>query len=69
MNVIKEYKDIPIKPNNTTREEILNFTESFDSRRMPFNSHIIGAKNVDVIERIVKEEKEDGNVCRIPIRD
>jgi len=46
--------DVEIEANNTIREEALNFTESIKSQKMPFNSHIIGAKNVDVIEKIMK---------------
>ena len=57
MNIITEDKkqSIPVKANNTIREEILNFIESIDSGKMPYNSHIIGAKNVDIIEEIIKE--------------
>ena len=47
--------EIPVEANNTIREEILNFIEAVDSRKMPFNSHIIGAKNVDVIENIIRD--------------
>ncbi|HEC77245.1 MAG TPA: Gfo/Idh/MocA family oxidoreductase [Thermoplasmatales archaeon] len=46
--------DVEIEANNTIREEAINFIESIKNRRMPFNSHIIGAKNVDVIEKIMK---------------
>lgn len=45
--------EISIEANNTIREEILNFIEAVDSGKMPFNSHIIGAKNVDIIEKII----------------
>ncbi len=45
---------IEVEANNTIREEAMNFIKSIKSRKMPFNSHIIGAKNVDVIEKIVE---------------
>jgi len=45
--------DIEIEANNTIREEAINFIESIKYQRMPFNSHIIGAKNVDIVEKIV----------------
>ena len=49
----KEY-DVKIEVNNTIREEALNFISSIKNKKMPFNSHIIGAKNVDAIEKIIK---------------
>jgi hypothetical protein len=47
--------DLEISANNTIREEALNFIESIKNSKMPFNSHIIGAKNVDVIEKIIED--------------
>ena len=49
-----EINDVEIEANNTIREEALNFIESIEKGKMPFNSHIIGAKNVDVIEKIME---------------
>ena len=49
----KEF-DVEIEANNTIREEAINFIESIKNKKMPFNSHIIGAKNVDVIEKIME---------------
>lgn len=49
----KEF-DIDIEANNTIKEEALNFIGSIKNKKMPFNSHIIGAKNVDVIEKIME---------------
>ena len=46
--------DVEINANNTIREEALNFIGSIKDRKMPFNSHIVGAKNVDVIEKIME---------------
>ena len=46
--------DMEIKDNNTIREEALNFINSIKNQKMPFNSHIIGAKNVDIIEKIME---------------
>jgi predicted dehydrogenase len=46
--------DLEVKSNNTIKEEAINFVNSIRENKMPFNSHIIGAKNVDVIEKIVK---------------
>jgi len=48
----KEY-DMTIESNNTIKEEAENFINSIKSMKMPFNSHIIGAKNVDIIEKII----------------
>jgi UDP-2-acetamido-3-amino-2,3-dideoxy-glucuronate N-acetyltransferase len=49
----KEF-DIPVEKNNTIRDEALNFIESITNKKMPYNAHIIGAQNVDIIEKIVK---------------
>jgi len=49
----KEF-DVEIEANNTIKEEALNFINSIKSQKMPFNSHIIGAKNVDIIEKIME---------------
>ena len=49
----KEF-DVEIEANNTIREEAINFIKSIKNKKMPFNSHIIGAKNVDVIEKIME---------------
>lgn len=46
--------DMEIKNNNTIRDEAMNFIESINNKKMPFNSHIIGAKNVDIIEKIME---------------
>ncbi|RKX93393.1 MAG: hypothetical protein DRP84_08495 [Spirochaetes bacterium] len=46
--------EVEVDTNNTIKEEALNFIDSIKSRKMPFNSHIIGAKNVDVIEKIME---------------
>jgi len=56
MSIIAEDEtyEIPVEANNTIREEILNFIEAIDSKKMPFNSHIVGAKNVDIIEKIMR---------------
>jgi predicted dehydrogenase len=46
--------DMEIQDNNTIRDEALNFINSIKNQKMPFNSHIIGAKNVDIIEKIME---------------
>ena len=46
--------DLPVESNNTIKEEAENFIGSITSMKMPFNSHIIGAKNVDIIEKVMK---------------
>jgi len=46
--------DMEIEANNTIKGEAINFIESIKKGKLPFNSHIIGAKNVDVTERIMK---------------
>ena len=46
--------DLEVESNNTIKEEAINFVDSINNMKMPFNSHIIGAKNVDVIEKIMK---------------
>lgn len=45
--------DIKIEANNTIREEALNFISSIESGKMLYNSHIVGAKNVDIIEKML----------------
>jgi len=46
--------DLEVEGNNTIRGEASNFIDSIKNGKMPFNSHIIGAKNVDVIEKIME---------------
>ncbi len=45
-----------IEVNNTIREEALNFINSIKSKRSPFNSAIIGARTVSLIEEIVNSK-------------
>jgi hypothetical protein len=47
--------DLDVRSNNTIKEEAINFINSIKQNKMPFNSHIIGAKNVDIIEKIIKD--------------
>jgi len=46
--------DLEVQSNNTIKDEAMNFITSIKQNKMPFNSHIIGAKNVDIIEKILK---------------
>lgn len=48
----KEF-DIPVEKNNTIRDEALNFITSIQNKKMLYNAHIIGAQNVDIIEKIL----------------
>jgi predicted dehydrogenase len=47
--------DLPVEGNNTIREEAVNFIDSVKTGKMMFNSHIIGAKNVDIIEKVMAD--------------
>ena len=59
MHVYENGKENDINPgaNNTIREEALNFINSINNKRMLYNSHIIGARNVSVIEKILQDNK------------
>lgn len=46
--------DLRISNNNTIKGEALNFISSIKNKKMQYNSHIIGARTVDAIERIMK---------------
>ena len=48
--------DLSVEVNNTIRSEILNFIESIKTGKMPFNSHIIGARNTEIVEKIAGGE-------------
>jgi len=47
-------KTLGIKPNNTIRDEAINFIESIKTMKNTFNSAIIGARTVDAIEKALK---------------
>lgn len=47
-----DWEQIPVKANNTIKDEIRNFLSSIESHRSPHNSHIIGARSIAVIETI-----------------
>lgn len=44
---------VNIQKNNTIRDEIKNFVGSVATGKMPLNSHIVGARNVEAIEKIL----------------
>lgn len=50
----KEF-DIDVVLNNTIKDEAINFITSIKNKKMPYNSHIIGARSVDVIENILED--------------
>ncbi|OQX54020.1 MAG: hypothetical protein B5M53_06235 [Candidatus Cloacimonas sp. 4484_209] len=45
---------LDVEPNNTIREEALNFIKSIETGKSCFNSAIIGARVVDLIEKAIK---------------
>lgn len=47
-------QEIKIESNNTMREEALNFVEAIKTGKNTFNSSIIGARSVEMIERALK---------------
>ncbi len=47
------YKDIPIEANNTINAEILHFVNSINNGKNPLNNAIIGARTVEMIERVI----------------
>lgn len=51
-------QEIPVEDNNTILSEVSHFIESIKNNRMPFNSHIIGARNVEIIEKIIGYQNE-----------
>lgn len=57
---IKVIKDgdvskIPVEANNTILAEAENFIESISKGRSKFNSHIVGIRNTDTIEKMMRE--------------
>ncbi len=49
--------EMPIEDNNTIKEEQENFFEAIKSGRTMFNSHIVGARTVDIIEKTIQAVK------------
>lgn len=50
-------KLLSIEANNTIRDEILNFMSAIENGRNTFNSSIVGARNVEMIERAISSLK------------
>jgi predicted dehydrogenase len=50
-------KDIHINPNNTIRDEILNFIDSVKTRKVNYNSSILGVRNVEMINLAIRSIK------------
>jgi len=48
-----EEKVLDVEVNNTIRDEILNFIRAIETGKNNFNSSIIGARNVEIIERAI----------------
>jgi len=48
-----EEKLLEIEVNNTIRDEALNFIRAIETRKNNFNSSIVGARNVEMIERAI----------------
>jgi predicted dehydrogenase len=45
---------LEVKANNTIRDEILNFLNAVKTGRNTFNSSIVGARNVEMVEKAIK---------------
>jgi predicted dehydrogenase len=45
---------LEVKANNTIRDEVLNFLDAMKTGRNNFNSSIVGARNVEMIEKAIK---------------
>ncbi len=52
-----ESEDISVDANNTIRTEILNFMESIKTGKNNYNSSIIGARSVEMIDQAMKSIK------------
>ncbi|AEA46587.1 Gfo/Idh/MocA family protein [Archaeoglobus veneficus] len=50
-------KTLDVKANNTIREEALNFIKAIETGKNNFNSSIVGARNVEMIERAINSLK------------
>ena len=48
-----EEKLLDIEANNTIRDEVLNFIRAIETGKNNFNSSIVGARNVEMIERAI----------------
>jgi len=48
------FKEIYVKPNNTIRDEILNFLENVKTGKIDYNSSIIGTRTIEMIEQARK---------------
>jgi len=48
-----EEKSLEIEPNNTIRDEILNFIKAIEKGTNNFNSCIVGARSVEIIEKAI----------------
>ncbi len=50
-------KELIVNPNNTIRDEILNFVESVKTGKSDHNSSIIGVRNIEMIDQARKSVK------------
>ena len=59
INLYEDEKSKPLKiePNNTIREEIMNFLKATETGKSNFNSAIVGARAVDIIEKAIESLK------------
>jgi len=58
-NETKKGTEWNVESNNTIKDEALNFISAIKNKKMMYNSHIIGAKIVDIIEKIVNGNKNE----------
>lgn len=57
-------KKLDIKPNNTIREEILNFIKTIESGKNEPNSGIVGIRSIEMINKARKSIKEIGDIYK-----
>lgn len=49
---------IEVNANNTIREEALNFLNAIKTGKNTFNSAIVGARCVEMIDRVIEQRRE-----------
>lgn len=52
-----ESEDLVVEPNNTIRDEILNFLNSIQTGKNDYNSSVIGARSVQIINQVMQHIK------------
>lgn len=54
-------EQIKVKSNNTIREEAINFIKSIESGKNTFNSAVVGARAVEIIEKAINSIRRVGD--------